>query len=153
MRELIILGIGNRLMMDDGIGVHIVEELRKRDTNSGIRYVVGETDIYYCLEQIVDDSYVIIVDAAYLGEKPGTLSIIPLQQVSESPVKQISIHDSHLLNEIRLSSKIIDGVFIGVEPYEIDYSLNLSVALQSQFSEIADLVGRIIQHIFCDYPL
>lgn len=153
MKELIILGIGNRLMMDDGIGVLIVEELRKRDTNPGIRYVVGETDIYYCLDQIVDDSYVIIVDAAYLDEKPGTLSVIPLQQVSDSPVKQISIHDSHFLNEIRLSGKNIDGVFIGIEPYEIDYSINLSLALQSQFSEITDFVQRIIQHISLNYSL
>lgn len=47
MKELLVLGIGNILMMDDGIGVYIVEELKNRNTNPCIRYVIGETDVFF----------------------------------------------------------------------------------------------------------
>lgn len=44
MKEIVVLGIGNRLMMDDGIGVRLVEELDQREHVPYIRYVPGETD-------------------------------------------------------------------------------------------------------------
>ena len=52
MKEVLVLGIGNRLMMDDGIGVLVVEELKKRNTNPYIRYIIGETDTYFCMNQM-----------------------------------------------------------------------------------------------------
>jgi hydrogenase maturation protease len=138
-------------MMDDGIGVRVVEELKKQSIDTSVEYVVGETDIDYCLDQIYADSYMIIVDAAYLGEKPGTISIIPLDQVLESPTKQISVHESHFLNEIRISGKNIKGVFIAIEPCEINYGTDLSSGIQGKFKEIVKHIGEIIQHIVRNY--
>lgn len=151
MKTLLVFGIGNRLMMDDGIGVHVVEELKKQSINKAARYVIGETDTYYCLDQILDDSYIIVVDAAYLGEKPGTLSIIQLNKVSQSPVNQTSIHESHFLSEIRLSGKNVEGIFIGIEPSEIDYGFNLSQDIQNRFVEIVNYVRQIIEHTIHNY--
>ena len=151
MKTLLVFGIGNRLMMDDGIGVHVVEELKKQSINTEVRYVIGETDIYYCLDQISDDSYIIVVDAAYLGEKPGTLSIVELNKVSESPVNKTSIHESHFLSEIRLSSKKVEGILIGIEPSEINYGINLSKDIQERFLEIINYTRQIVEHTFHNY--
>lgn len=145
MKEVLVLGIGNRLMMDDGIGVHVIEELSRRSTNPVIRYVVGETDIYYCLHQIEEAVYTIIVDAAYPGNKPGTISIFLLQQVLKSPIQSISAHESHLFNEIRLIGKNIKGMLICIEPYEINYGISLSPVLQAQFLRIVDCIEKIIR--------
>ena len=57
------MGIGNRLMMDDGIGIYLVEELAKLDEQSNIDYLVGESDVDYCLNQIEELTPVIILDA------------------------------------------------------------------------------------------
>ncbi|WP_010250995.1 hydrogenase maturation protease [Acetivibrio cellulolyticus] len=151
MKSLMVLGIGNRIMMDDGIGIQVVEELAKRNTDPFIQYIVGETDIFYCLNEIKEASYSVIVDAAYLGEKPGTLSIIPLQQISETTIKSASAHDSHFINELRIGSKNIKGTFLGIEPYYIDYGTNLSPTLAERFIEIVNHVERIIQHINHNY--
>lgn len=151
MKTLLVFGIGNRLMMDDGIGVHVVEKLKRQSVNSIARYIIGETDTYYCLDQILEDSYIIVVDAAYLGEKPGTLSIIQLNKVLESTVNQTSIHESHLLSEIRLSGKKVEGIFIGIEPSEIDYGFNLSQDIQNRFEEIVNYVRQIIEHTIHNY--
>ena len=42
-----------------------------------------------------------------------------LQQVLKNPIQSISVHESHLFNEIRLIGKNIKGMFIYIEPYEI----------------------------------
>lgn len=144
MREMLVLGIGNRLMMDDGIGVYAVETLKRRNTNPGIRYVIGETDIYFCLHHIEKASYIIIVDAACFGKEPGTISAIPFEQVIKNPIQPISVHDSHLFDEIRMRGKGIDGVFIGIEPHEVNYCLNLSTKLQEQFIKIIEEIESII---------
>jgi hydrogenase maturation protease len=148
MKEVVVLGIGNRLMMDDGIGIQVVETLMKRNTNSSLRYVVGETDINYCLQQIIDASYIIIVDAAYLGNKPGTVSVAPMQQVLGDLRESISAHGYNFLNGIKLIGKKIEGILIGIEPYELDYSISLSPVLQKQFSEIVDVIENIIDNTF-----
>lgn len=149
MKEVLVLGIGNRLLMDDGIGVYVVEELEKKNTNPGIRYIIGETDIYFCLNQIEKASYVIIVDAACFDKEPGTISTIPLEQVFKNPTQPISVHDSHLLDEIKMRRKGIEGVFIGIEPHEVNYCTKLSIILQEQFVKVVEDIERIIVSLGC----
>jgi hydrogenase maturation protease len=144
MKEVIVLGIGSRLMMDDGIGVYIVETLKRRNTNPGIRYVIGETDIYFCLDQIEKAPYIIIVDAACFHKEPGTISTIPLGQVFKNPIHPISVHDSHLLSEIETKGMNLEGLFIGIEPYEINYSFGLSAILKEQYFKIVQGTENII---------
>ena len=149
MKDILVIGVGNRLMMDDGIGVHVVEELKERSTNPGIRYIVGETDIYYCLDQIEEASYIIIVDAACFNKEPGTISKIPLLPVLKNRMLPTSVHDSNLLYEIMPGSKGSDGVFIGIEPAEVNYCPNLSKNLQEQFISIVEGIEDIIASITC----
>ncbi len=144
MKEVLVLGIGNRLMRDDGIGVYVVEELTNRNTNPDIRYVIGETDIYYCLNYIKKATYIIVVDAACLSKEPGEISTHPLEQVFKNPIQPISMHDSHLLRDIEMTDKSIEGLFIGIEPDEINYSFGLSATLQEQFFKIVEEIENII---------
>lgn len=146
MKEVLVLGIGNQLMMDDGIGVYLVETLKRRNTSPGIRYVIGETDIYFCLDQIEKASYIIIVDAACFNREPGAISTIPLKEVFKNPIHPISVHDSHLLSEIERKGINIEGLFIGIEPYEISYSFGLSAILKEQYFKIADGIENIITY-------
>lgn len=143
MKEILVLGIGNRLMADDGIGVYVVEELKRRNSNPKIFYLVGETDFYFCLNEMKEALYTIIVDAAYLGNKPGTISIISFQHVSRNCIQSISVHESHLLNDI----KGIEGMLICIEPYEINYCISLSSTLQEQFLKIVEKTESIISSI------
>lgn len=76
---IVTLGIGNRLMMDDGIGVLLVERLQKQKWQVDIKFAVGETDIDYCmdicLEAAKEKALIVVIDAVILGRTPGELSI------------------------------------------------------------------------------
>ena len=96
MEKILVLGIGNRLMMDDGIGIYVVEELSKRACVANSQYVIGESDIDYCLAQMEGTTFVIIVDAVYSGKAPGELTVYPLEHLLDHPTLNISPHDMHL---------------------------------------------------------
>lgn len=144
MKKVLVLGIGNRLMMDDGIGVHVVEELSKRNSDTDVCYLAGETDVGFCLQQIGEAPSVIIVDAAYLGKESGTTLPIPMQQVLQCSLNTISFHEFDLYKELKIEGKSIEGMLIGIEPYEINYGMQLSDVLQVKLQKIVDKVENII---------
>lgn len=145
MKKVLILGIGNRLMMDDGIGVHVVEELCKRNSNPDVYCVAGETDVGFCLRQIGEASSVIIIDAAYFGKEPGAIYTIPIQQTLQCSPKSISFHKFDLFKELQIDGKSVKGMLIGIEPYKINYGMKLSDVLQNKFQDIVDKVERKVQ--------
>ena len=144
MKEILVLGIGNKLMMDDGIGVYVVETLSSRNVNANISYIVGETDVYFCLKQIEEASFLVILDAACLNKTPGTISIIPLEQIFGHPIHSLSLHDFHLLSELSMKGTSVEGLFIGIEPYEINYCYGLSGFLQEQYLDIVEKIEEVI---------
>ena len=144
MKEILVLGIGNKLMMDDGIGAYVVETLSGRNVHTDISFRVGETDVYYCLQQIEEASFLIVLDAAYLNKPPGTISIFPLEQIFGHPRHSLSLHDFHLFSEISMKDTSVEGLFIGIEPYEINYFYGLSGFLQEQYLNIVEKIEEVI---------
>ena len=147
MERIIVLGIGNRLMMDDGLGIYVVEELAKQTHAVDIHYAIGETDIDYCLEQMEGAAFVIIVDAVYSGKEPGELSIYPLADLLERQTLHISPHNLHLFQVLYLQKDAMKGCLIGIEPSEIKFHLGLSEVIQERWQRIVESVGSIIEKI------
>lgn len=144
MKEILVLGIGNKLMMDDGIGAYLVETLSRRNVHTDISFIVGETDVYYCLQRIEEASFLIVLDAAILNKPPGTISIIPLEQIVGQPRHSLSLHDFHLFSEISMKGTSVKGLFIGIEPYEINYFYGLSGFLQEHYLDIVEKIEQVI---------
>ena len=147
MQKVLVLGIGNRLMMDDGIGIYVIEELSKRTDAANIQYEIGESDIDYCLEHIEGSTFIIIIDAVYSGKVPGELSIYPLANVLEQQTLHISPHNLHLFQVLYLQKDTMKGFLIGVEPSEIKFHLGLSQFIQQRWQEILDAVNSTIEKI------
>lgn len=149
MEKIIVLGIGNVLMMDDGIGIYLIEELSRLNTKADISFLIGESDIDYCIEQIMDAAFVIIVDAAFSGNEPGSLTIYPLSDLHEHRELDISSHNFHLFNLLFLQKDRIKGFLIGVEPYEIQFHIGLSKTLNEKWNsilqDVSETIGALIR--------
>lgn len=146
MEDMIVLGIGNRMMMDDGIGIYLVEELSKQDVKSNIRYLIGESDIDYCLDQIENAAFVIILDAVFSETNPGEISAYSLSSLHECQPLDISPHNLHLFQALQREKKI-KGFLIGVEPYEISFHIGLSKILEEKKPAILQNVRMIIEKL------
>lgn len=67
MEKIAVLGIGNILLRDDGIGVHIINELQNQNLNSNVELIDGGTCILDLLGVFVENNKVIVVDSLKEG--------------------------------------------------------------------------------------
>jgi hydrogenase maturation protease len=73
-KNTLVLGLGNVLMGDEGIGVHIVQALEKHTLPAGVECLDGGTGGFFLLEPLQNAGRVILIDAAADGNPPGTVS-------------------------------------------------------------------------------
>lgn len=152
MKEMIVLGIGNRLMMDDGIGIYLIEELMKHDDEINIQYVVGESDVDYCIQQIENATSVIIIDAAMSDGQPGDVTIYPLDNLAVFRLLDFSQHNLHLFQVLYQLKDNIQGYLIGIEPYQISYNLGLSAIIENKWGNIVHYVKNVIIELTINDP-
>lgn len=143
MMNVLVLGIGNRLMRDDGIGVYVVEALQEKHTDEQIEYIAGETDFDYCLDVIENADVLIIVDAVVSGNKVGEVSLVPLEIFIDQD-QGISAHNLHLFQMIPIVYPDVMVNVIGIEAYKIDFGLELSEELTNSFHDIVESVSNYI---------
>jgi hydrogenase maturation protease len=144
MENIIVLGIGNQLMMDDGIGIYLIEQLSKLNRTPHVSFLIGESDIDYCMDQIMNATFVLIVDAVISGNKPGELTVYPLANLHEYQTLDISAHNFHLFQSLYQQKDSIKGYLIGVEPYEIRFHIGLSKTLREKWKTIFQDVSQTI---------
>lgn len=145
-----VFGIGNILLKDDGIGVRLARNIKRRvdkDNINEIEVFIGETDYLYCLENINDDEFIIILDSTYFGINPGKIIFKKLEECDKLISKEITAHETSLLSLVRLEKTNVNGYFIGIEIDSIEYSLELSNILQKRFNSIYDEVYEFIVKI------
>jgi len=152
MEKILVIGLGSKVMTDDAIGLYLVEDLRQLDRYSDITFIIGETDVDYCMAETLDYCNIIIIDAFMSGKQPGEITVIPLKGLNEKPDADFySMHGMHLLS-ILIGMKYSDkGIFIGIEPYEINYGFSLSSRLQSCYPGILEEVKKEIEEYVKQY--
>lgn len=143
MKRVLVLGIGNRLMGDDGIGVYVVEKLQKEDQSGDVQYLVGETDIDYCLRVMEGADRLIIVDAVKSDREVGDVSCRPIEEIDSFHLG-ISIHDLHLFSIIPVMFPLLHVTVIGIDVESVDFGLGLSEPLELQFPRIVRDVRRMV---------
>ncbi|HDK35811.1 MAG TPA: hydrogenase maturation protease, partial [Bacteroidetes bacterium] len=92
MKRKLILGIGNLLMGDEGIGIHIVRWLQEKGELSGVDIVDGGTGGFHLLEYFQNYEQVILVDATLDGQQAGTVTLLRPKYSSDYPTT-LSAHD------------------------------------------------------------
>jgi hydrogenase maturation protease len=73
-KKTLVLGLGNILMGDEGVGVHVVKQLQQRTLPPGVETLDGGTGGFVLLEPLEEAARVILIDAAADGNPPGTVT-------------------------------------------------------------------------------
>ena len=145
--KVVILGMGNLLLRDEGIGVHVANALQEAPSpgNIELEIIDGATSPDATLA-FQDADKLIVVDAVQAGDEPGAIyrfypADINLDDNSMTSVHQISLLDNLRLMEI-FGQKYQDVVIIGVQPKETGWGIELSTELQQRMSQI---IGVVLQ--------
>ena len=139
-----VLGIGNVLLKDEGIGCHVVHALESRlvGTLPDVKIIDGGTcpDVVQFLE---DADKLVIVDAVKGGGMPGQIYRFHLEDITLEQKPFLSLHDVGLVDSLMLMQlwhKTGEAVVIGVEPRDINWGLELSPELQEKMPQIIDAI-------------
>jgi hydrogenase maturation protease len=135
-----VIGVGNILLSDEGIGVHLVNELSKRDALPGVDFVDGGVAGGALLNLIEDQEKVVLLDTVAAPFPPGTVLKLFPDDLKRSADVRYSLHDLNLtdtLDLMRLRGTLPDMMILGVVPADIEtYRIGLSDPLAARFEEI-----------------
>jgi len=144
-----LFGVGNILLCDDAVGVRVLEKLLPfiKSLSSPIEAFIGETDCFFCLDNINENDFVIIIDATYLNIEPGSVSYFTFSECNRFITPSQSAHEMTLLKILRLEYPKINGYLIGIEIAQITFSLELSMVLQHKLERICNEILKFLESV------
>jgi hydrogenase maturation protease len=142
--SLLLAGVGNLLMSDDGIGIHAIQELQKNPIPGVAMAEIG-TAILHGLSFVESAQRVLVIDAAKGGHAPGTIYLFDAAEAAETRAVT-SIHALGLREAMRfLSGRQPPPVtVIGIEPQVLDYGMALSAPVQATLPQVVALAQEIL---------
>jgi hydrogenase maturation protease len=143
-QNITILGIGNILLSDEGIGVHVANELMKNTLPPNISVIEGGTDGFRLLNIITEADRLIVIDAVRGGDAPGSIYRFDIDDVKSCPSGfKTSVHQIGILEVIDLSGligKTPHTTIIGIEPKSLEMGMELSPEVREKIPRIIDIV-------------
>ncbi len=142
MVELTVLGIGNILMQDEGIGVRLMEAaMVAHDWPEEIEFIDGGAGGLNLLNFIEQAKRMVVIDAADMGLAPGEHRLISPEQVrDDTPEHRVSMHDVPFMETLKLCeqfSRRPDRVrLFVVQPKSIDFGQDLTIELTAAFDRL-----------------
>lgn len=151
--RVLILGLGNILLKDEGIGVHAIRKLQELTLPENVEIIDGGTaglDMLLSQEGLYK---LIVIDAAKAGKKPGTIykAKVSGEEIDKLPHifgreqdLKISSHQFGLIESLTAAQSCNcepkEIVIIGVEPKDMDYGLELTEEVSGKLEEIIKTV-------------
>ena len=143
--QILIAGVGNELLSDDGIGVHAVRKLQEQPIPGVVMADIG-TAILHGLHFLESAERVLVIDAAKGGQPPGTIYLFDSAQRTELKAPA----SIHALGLREAAGFLMSGgtppkfTVLGVEPGSMDYGMNLSVSVQAALPRVIALARQTV---------
>ena len=152
--DILVLGIGNVLLTDEGIGVRTIKELERRFTfPANVELLDGGTAGIELLRHIRNRDCLIIIDAMKCDQEPGTVFRVEGDDVPAAFRTRISPHQlglSELLAAAMLTGELPKNlVLYGVEPESIDIGLDLTDVVEASLDKLIGTVADELRALGC----
>lgn len=152
---ILVLGLGNQLLNDDGVGPALIEQLAASSSRwpGEVEFIDGGTQGLALLGPLAGRRAVIIVDALQTGAPAGTIHRLTLNELRElSPGRASSGHEGNageLLGAAQLLGELPDRLFVvGIEAQNLTTGIGLSApvqqALPAAFDQVACLLSQLL---------
>ncbi len=147
MKPILILGLGNPLQGDDGLGPRVVEALARRALPPDVEVMDGGTPGVGLLNLLEGRRRVILVDAAEMGRAPGSVARFrPGEATLRDSAGGLSLHRSGVAEALALAGALglalPELVVFGVQPARVGWGHDLSPEVQAVVPSVVDAVSR-----------
>ena len=141
--KILILGIGNVLMGDEGVGVHAIKELEKETFPPNVTLLDGGTGGFHLLEYLQEYPRIIMIDATMDGKPAGTISLIEPKFATDFP-RSLSAHDIGLRDLIESTAVLGELPKMYLITITIDSIQSMQMELSPEIEkQIPAVVGKV----------
>jgi len=146
---LVIVGVGNILCSDEGVGIHVLKYLKERELPDYVAIYDCGTSGIAVLEALDGAKKGIIVDAVSMGGPPGKIykfTIDDILGMEDNLFKMVSLHQFDLISTLKVAQITDvynipkDIVIIGIEGKTFDFNLELSREIKEVIPSVVDLI-------------
>jgi hydrogenase maturation protease len=147
---VLVLGLGNRLLSDDGVGPLLVDAMSgEGEAAAGVEFVDGGTQGLMLLSRIGGRTALLILDAVALGAPPGTVHVLDGPAVLESGSAAGTAHEANageLLRAAALLGELPPRVaVVGIEPAELRTGVGLSEAVTGALPAALQTIREVLR--------
>jgi len=154
--RILVLGLGNILLKDEGVGVHIAQMLQELALPHNVEVVDGGTASLDVLLLAPGIEKLVVIDALRAGKEAGTIYKARLKSEERDKLEQIfssgsriSLHQVGLIDALAIAERMNcapkEIAIIGIEPKKIDCGLELTDDVKQKIPEIINTVLKEIE--------
>ncbi len=140
----LVLGLGNPLMGDDGLGLRALARLRQEWAVEGVELVDGGTWGMNLLPLIEDAGRLLLLDAIDVGAAPGTLVELEHDQIPRLFARKLSPHEIDLREVLALAelrgTLPAETIALGIQPRDVELSTELTPEVAAQVDALLERV-------------
>jgi len=148
---ILVMGVGNYLMGDEGIGVHVIQEMSKRELPDYVDILDGGTGGFLLLSCFQVYPTIIFVDATMDGKPAGTISLIRPKFASDFP-SALSVHDvglKDMVEAVYLMDKVPDIHLFTVSIEEVNpMTIELNQKVRDSIPEIIEQILKLTKKLY-----
>jgi hydrogenase maturation protease len=141
--RIIVAGLGNELLRDDGVGVHLTRKLAENPP-SGVTIIEAGTAVWHLVDVIKDGEYLLTIDAMLTGRPPGTVVTLcgkDMQTIQRhNGAHGLGLTEALALNNIHPAEIAV----VGIEPAEITYGTTLTEVVTQALPYAEEAVRQIV---------
>lgn len=147
----IVIGFGNPLAGDEGIGPAILEKLPEFFDCSPVECLDLGTSGFALIHALEGRKTVVIVDCAFMDELPGVLRRFGVKEAqSVKEFSHFSLHEGDVFDIIRIASEHLAGempeiIIIGIEPERIGFGTTMSSTLAKKIPEYCSFIAALFK--------
>jgi hydrogenase maturation protease len=146
---ILVLGVGNILLGDEGVGVRVVEAMQRMKLSHGVEVLDGGTASMALLDSLSNRDRVIVIDAVKGNHDPGTIYRFTPADMNAQKEIVTSLHQIDLLDALTqvefLGRAPRDVVLYGIEPKSIGLGLELTPEVEAAIPRVIELVLSELQ--------
>jgi hydrogenase maturation protease len=145
----VILGLGNPLFQDEGLGIHVIHQLLNEEISDQVDLTDGGTDALALLGIVEEAEYLLIIDAVTSNSAPGTISRREGQEIPLFLSVKMSPHQigfQEVLTLARLRGRLpASMVLMGVQPQSLDWGTELTSTVSGSLPRLTEMVYEQIK--------
>jgi hydrogenase maturation protease len=154
--QTLIVGVGNPLLGDEGIGCHIVEKLSQMVMPADVSILDCGCDLLNLASCIDKPQRIIVIDAIRAGGKPGQVCKFDLDELDTIRAKSCSAHQVRIADALRLLRQVYPHLacckitIMGIEPGALGLGAGLSEQVNENIADLTRLVLEEISFVCCE---